>query len=192
MLLITGWESASSIELSQYILPAPIFIKSDAKAGNKHSIKWNDSFGNYTLRCVMRKQTLRCLSLSYQKKDGHGHAHPSFGMTPIFSEYDLWSQKTQIWVYLYQKKDGRGHAHPSFGMTTTKTLRSVFSWHTSLGKVWRALLWKQLVSTMRYRFALSKSILHLSELWVMRQIVLSYAKGVGAPANLSTKGLNMA
>ncbi len=29
----------------------------------------------------------------------------------------------------YQKKDGRGH--PSFGMATTKTLRSIFSWHTS-------------------------------------------------------------
>ena len=25
-----------------------------------------------------------------------GRAHPSFGMTPTFREYDLWSQKTQI------------------------------------------------------------------------------------------------
>ncbi len=32
--------------------------------------------------CVTRKQTLRSLSLSYQKKDGC--ACPSFGMTPTF------------------------------------------------------------------------------------------------------------
>ncbi len=30
-------------------------------------------------------------------------------------------------------------AHPSFGMTTTKTLRSVFSWHTSHNKVYHKL-----------------------------------------------------
>ncbi len=34
------------------------------------------------LTCVMRKQTLRSLSFSYQNKVGH--AHPSFGMTPTF------------------------------------------------------------------------------------------------------------
>ena len=32
---------------------------------------------------VARKQTLRSLSLSYQRKD------PSFGMTPTFQEYNL-------------------------------------------------------------------------------------------------------
>ncbi len=34
--------------------------------------------------------------------------HPSFGMTPTFREYDLWSQKTQNAKksVSYQKKDG--------------------------------------------------------------------------------------
>ncbi len=58
------------------------------------------------------------------------HAHPSFGMTPTFREYDLWSQKTQILKSrCHTKRRTRGH--PSFGMTTTKTSRSVFSWRTS-------------------------------------------------------------
>ncbi len=30
------------------------------------------------MTCVTRKQALRSLSLSYQKKDGRGHARPSF------------------------------------------------------------------------------------------------------------------
>ena len=61
-----------------------------------------------------------------------GRAHLSFGMTPSFREYDLWSQKTQILKksVSYQKK--ATHAHPSFGITTTNTLRSVFSWRASL------------------------------------------------------------
>ena len=48
-----------------------------------------------------------------------GRAHPSFGMTPTFREYDLRSQKTQIL---------KSQCHT---MTPTKTLRSVFSWHAS-------------------------------------------------------------
>ncbi len=62
------------------------------------------------------------------------HAHPSFGVTPTFREYDLWSQKTQIVksrCYTKRRMGAATRAHPSFGMTTTKTLRSVFSWHTS-------------------------------------------------------------
>ncbi len=38
---------------------------------------------------IMRKQTSRSLSLSYQKKDGRGRAHPSFGMTPTFQTLTL-------------------------------------------------------------------------------------------------------
>ncbi len=55
---------------------------------------------------VTRKQTLRSLSLPYQKKDGRGH----------FSEFD----SADIIDYIleksvsYQKKDGCGHARPSF------------------------------------------------------------------------------
>ena len=42
---------------------------------------------------------------------GRGRAHPSFGMTPTFREYNRWSQKTQILKksVSYQKNDGRGH-----------------------------------------------------------------------------------
>ncbi len=79
----------------------------------------------------MRRQTLRSLSLSYQKKDGHAWSRPSFFWYDTdFSEFDF----ADIIDYIleksvsYQNKDGCGHArHPSFGMTTTKTLRSVFS-----------------------------------------------------------------
>ncbi len=70
-----------------------------------------------------------------------GRAHPSFGMTPTFREYDLWSQKTQILksrCHTKRRMGGATRAHPSLGMTTTKTLRSVFSWHAS--QMFRALL----------------------------------------------------
>ncbi len=46
---------------------------------------------------VTRKQTLRSLPLSYQKKDGHAWPHP-------YSN----SKKSVA----YQRKDGRGHAPP--------------------------------------------------------------------------------
>ncbi len=71
---------------------------------------------------VMRKQTLRSLSLSYQKKDGHAW--------PTFREYNLWCQQSQILKSQCHTKRNT-HAHPSFGMSTTKTLRFVFSWHVS-------------------------------------------------------------
>ncbi len=80
---------------------------------------------NYYMTRVSRKQTLRYLSLSYQKKDA---------MTPTFREYDLWSQNTQIIKSRCHTKRRMGsakRAHPSFGIPMTKTLRSVFSWHVS-------------------------------------------------------------
>ncbi len=46
-------------------------------------------------------------------------AHPSFGMTPTFREYDLCSKSKDSnskKSVSYQKKDGRGHARPSFFM----------------------------------------------------------------------------
>ncbi len=68
-----------------------------------------------------------------------GRAHPSFGMTPTFREYDLWSQKIQILKSRCHTKRRMGaatRAHSSFGMTTTKTLRSVFSWRVSPVLLW--------------------------------------------------------
>ncbi len=66
---------------------------------------------------VMRKQTLRSLSVSYQKKDGRSWPRPSFFWYDTdFSEFD----STDIIDYIlkksvsYQKKDGHGHARPSF------------------------------------------------------------------------------
>ncbi len=60
---------------------------------------------------VTRKQTLRSLSLSYQKKDGRAWLRPSFFWYDTdFSEFD----STDIIDYIleksvsYQKKDGRG------------------------------------------------------------------------------------
>ncbi len=44
---------------------------------------------NIYLTRITRKQTLRSSSLSHQKKDGRGRAHPSFGMTLTFRKYDL-------------------------------------------------------------------------------------------------------
>ena len=52
-------------------------------------------------------------------------AHPSFGMTPTYREFDLWSQETQILRSRCHTKGRMGTA------TMTKTLRSVFLWHTS-------------------------------------------------------------
>ncbi len=67
-----------------------------------------------------------CHTLSY--------AHPSFGMTPTFREYNLWWQQSQILKSRCHTKRRMGAAtlvHPSFGMTATKTVRFVFSWCTS-------------------------------------------------------------
>ncbi len=83
----------------------------------------------YSVTRVTRKQTLRTLSLSYQKKDGRPS---SFGMTPNFLECNLWCQQSQILTSQCHTKRRVGaatRAHPSFGMT--KILRSVFSWHVS-------------------------------------------------------------
>ncbi len=69
------------------------------------------------MKRVTRKQTLRSLSLSYQKKDGHAWPRPSFFCYDTdFSEFD----SADIIDYIleksvsYQKKDGCGHACPSF------------------------------------------------------------------------------
>ncbi len=74
-----------------------------------------------------RKQTLRSLSLSYQKKDGRAWPRPSFiWYDTDFSEFN----SADIIDYILEKSvscRARGRAHPSFGMTTTKTLRSVSS-----------------------------------------------------------------
>ncbi len=45
-----------------------------------------------------------------------GRAHPSFGMTPTFREYDLWGQKTQILTIWCHTKRGMRAAMraPSF------------------------------------------------------------------------------
>ncbi len=78
------------------------------------------------LTCATRKQTLRSLSLSYQKKVGHAWL--------TFPEYNLWCQQSQILKSRCHTKRRMGaatRARPSFGTTTAKTLRSVFSWRTS-------------------------------------------------------------
>ncbi len=73
---------------------------------------------------ITRKQTLRSLSLSYQKKDGRAWSSPSFFWYDTdFSEFD----SADIIDYILENM----RTHPSFGMTTTKTLRSVFSWLAS-------------------------------------------------------------
>ena len=79
---------------------------------------------------TMRKQTLRSLSLSYQKKE----PRPSFWHDTDFSR--IWSMISAVkfWKVGCHTKRRMGaakRAHPSFGMTTTKILRSVFSWRTS-------------------------------------------------------------
>ncbi len=88
---------------------------------------------NY-MRRIMRKQTLRSLSLSYQEKDGHAWPLPSFfWYDSNFSRIWLWWHSIQS----YQNKDGCAHACPSiFWYGNDKDLtweRSVFSRHTSYG-----------------------------------------------------------
>ncbi len=66
---------------------------------------------------VTRKQTLRSLSLSYQKKDGRAWPHPSFFWYDTdcseFYSADIIDYILKKSVS-YKKKDGRGHARPSF------------------------------------------------------------------------------
>ncbi len=73
---------------------------------------------------ITRKQTLRSLSLSYQKMDGRDWL---FRIWPCW-HHRLYSQKVGVMPI---EGWARPHTHPSFGMTTTKTSRSVFSWRTS-------------------------------------------------------------
>ncbi len=76
-----------------------------------------------------------CRCHTKRRMGTRGHAHPSFGMSPTFREYDLWSQQTQILKSRCHTKRRMGAAtrvHPSFGMTTTKALRSGFSWRASI------------------------------------------------------------
>ncbi len=64
------------------------------------------------VRCVTRKQTLRSLSLLYQKKDGRVWPRPSFFWYDTdFSEFvsaDIIDHILEKSVSC-QKKDGRGH-----------------------------------------------------------------------------------
>ena len=66
---------------------------------------------------------------------------PKEGWAPDFSEYDSADIIDYILEKLvsYKKKDATC-AHPSFGITTTKTLRSVFSWHASIMLKFRHVL----------------------------------------------------
>ncbi len=63
-------------------------------------------------------------------------AQQSFGNTQTFIKYDLWSKKNKSAQPTFRKYDlwsqKTMRAHPSLIMTTTKTLRSVFSWHASI------------------------------------------------------------
>ncbi len=62
------------------------------------------------MTCVMRKQTLRSLSLSYQKKDGRPWPRPSFFWYDTdFSEFD----SADIIDYILEKSVSY-HARPSF------------------------------------------------------------------------------
>ena len=81
---------------------------------------------------ITRKQTLRSLSMSYQKKNGPAWERPSFfGMRPTFREYNLWCQIQKSRCHTNRTMGMAMRAHPYFCMTTTKTLRYVFSWHAS-------------------------------------------------------------
>ncbi len=70
---------------------------------------------------VTRKQTLRSLSLSYQKTAGH--AHPPFGMTPTFRSLTLLTSQiifSKSRCHTKRMMDTATHAHPSFAITMTK------------------------------------------------------------------------
>ena len=82
---------------------------------------------------VMKKQTLRSLSLSYQKKDGlawRAWPRPSFfSYDTDLSEFD----SRDIIDYILKKsvscqtKDGHGHVRPSFfGYDNEKDLKDCF------------------------------------------------------------------
>ncbi len=68
--------------------------------------------------CVTRKQTLRSLSLSYQKKDGRAWPRSSFFWYDTdFLEFESFEFIDQVGVKTKegsQKKDRRSYAHPSF------------------------------------------------------------------------------
>ncbi len=105
------------------------------------------------MRRATGKQTLRPLSLSYQKKDwraepqkknwrvgpqkkngGQGPINPSFGMTQTKNNV-LPSQIIFCSQCHTKRRIGKeglvGPGDPSFSMTMTKTLRSVFPWPAS-------------------------------------------------------------
>ncbi len=55
-------------------------------------------------------------------------------MKPTFWEYNIWCQQSQVLksrCHTKRRMDAATRATFSFGMTTTKTLKSVFSWHSS-------------------------------------------------------------
>ena len=78
---------------------------------------------------ITRKQSLRSLSLSYQKKDGCAWLCPSFFWYDTdlseFDSVDIIFLKSRC--HAKRRMGAATHAHPSCGMTRTKTLRSVFS-----------------------------------------------------------------
>ncbi len=91
----------------------------------------NSSYTRWQMTRVIRKQTLRSLSLSYQKKDGRAWPRPSFFWHGTdFPEFD----STDIIDYIIKKSVSYQKEGWARGMTTTKTLRSVFSCRRSSNK----------------------------------------------------------
>ncbi len=84
------------------------------------------------------KQTLRSLSLSYQKKDGRTWPilllawHRLLENIIYVSRVKFWKAGLKSRCHTIRRMGTALRAHPSVGMTTTKTLRSVFSWRASL------------------------------------------------------------
>ncbi len=69
------------------------------------------------MTCITRKQTLRSLWLSYQKKDGRAWPRISFFWydTDLAGNMIYKVKRLKFWkVGLNQNKDGHGHGHPSF------------------------------------------------------------------------------
>ncbi len=125
---LTSWKSKHH-QLIKCFVPSGMdpqrFLCMRIETGNDYFIGWIIIWG------VSRENIpVFVIVISKRRMGAHGRAHPSFGMTPTFREYDLWRQKTQILKSQYHTKKRMGaatRAHPTFGMTTTKTFRSVFS-----------------------------------------------------------------
>ncbi len=90
-----------------------------------NNYKYKDCTCIYHMTCVMRKQTVRSLLLSCQKKDGRAWPrHPSFGMTPSFFENVIYDDsRVKFWKVVVIPKEG--------WVSGQRSLSSVFSWHAS-------------------------------------------------------------